>query len=505
MLKSLFVLVNYFVLAILALFLQKIEVKQILPAKLNPGESTEVVVTIEKGKIQGFAKLQINVDAGLKIEPIENNGASFTFNDQKAKFIWMSVPTANSITIKYKLTALPNSNGIKNIEGTFSYIDENQRLVYDMPIQQVATGDAAPVETANNEIASNQNAELNVNRKVTPLENGRFKVELHVQKTGIEGFAKLQEEIPADYTAAGKDLNGAVFNIVDQKVKFVWFSIPEGETIVVSYEMIPVIKDAPLNFEIDGEFSFLVNNETQAIPVYGDYSRVTEEIAEAATTDIDQHFEELDKIAQAQETAIQEEQSEQAENIEETIDETAKNAELALEQEQLAYQQAKELADAEQAAAIAKAAAQAEKEKLAAENELRLAQEKATAEANAKQLAENAATAQTTPATPAPVSKAPNPDVAVSYRVQITAGKKVVDKAYFAERHKFNGEFILENHQGWVKYTTGKFENYQGAKNHRNELAANHNFPGPFVAAYNDGERITVQEALMISNQKWIP
>lgn len=498
MLKSLFVLVNYFVLAILALLLQKIEVSQILPAKLNPGESAEVVVTIQKGKIQGFAKLQINVDAGLKIEPIDNNGASFTFNDQKAKFIWMSVPTQSSVTIKYKLTALPNANGLKNVEGTFSYIDENQRLVHDMPIQQVATGDAAPVETANNEIASNQNAELNVTRKVSPLDNGRFKVELTIQKSAIEGFAKLQEEIPTDYTVAGKDLSGAVFNIVDQKVKFVWFSIPESETILVSYEMIPVIKDAPLNFEIDGEFSFLVDNETKAIAVYGDNSRVAEKVLEAATTDIDEHFEELDKIAQAQEAAIQKEQNEPVENVEGSIDEISRNSELAIQQEQLANQQAKELVDAEQAAANAKAAAQAEKERLGKENELRLVQEQAVAETKAKKLAEAATT-------PAPVSKAPNPDQSVSYRVQITAGKKVVDKAYFSERHKFTAEFMLENHEGWVKYTTGKFTNYQGARNHRNELAANHNFPGPFVAAYNDGDRITVQEALMISNQKWLP
>lgn len=500
MIKSLFVLVNYLVLAILALILQKIEVTHTLPAKLNPGESTDVVVTIQKGKIQGFAKLQINVADGLKIEPIDNNGASFTFNDQKAKFIWMSVPTQSSITVKYRLTALPNANGLKNVEGTFSYIDENQRLVYDLPIQQVATGDAEPVQTTTNANPSNQNAELNVGRKVTPLENGRFNVELNIQKSGIEGFAKLQEQIPADYTAAGKDLNGAVFNIVDQKVKFVWFSIPESETIMVSYEMIPVIKDAPLNFEIDGEFSFLVNNETKAIPVTGDYSKVTEETLQAATTDIDEHFEELDKIAQAQESAIQEEQNKTVENIEQAVDETEINAELTRQQEELASQQAKEKAEAELAAANAKAAATAEKEKLAKENEARLAQEKALAEVKTKEVSEAAATT-----TAASVSKAPNPDVSVTYRVQITAGKKVVDKAYFSERHKFSGEFMLENHQGWVKYTTGKFTNYQGARNHRNELAANHNFPGPFVAAYNDGERITVQEALMISNQKWLP
>jgi hypothetical protein len=499
MFKSLFVLVNYFVLAILALLLQKIEVTQTLPAKLNPGESAEVVVTIQKGKIQGFAKLQINVDAGLTIEPIDNNGASFTFNDQKAKFIWMSVPAQSSVTVKYRLTALPNTNGLKNVEGTFSYIDENQRLVYDMLIQKVATGDAAPVETASNVKSLNQNAELNVNRKVTPLDNGRFKVELTIKKSDIEGFAKLQEEIPADYTAAGKDLNGAVFNIVDQKVKFVWFSIPESETILVSYEMIPVIKDAPLNFEIDGEFSYLVNNETKAIPVFGDNSRVTEEVIAAATTDIDEHFEELDKVAKTQEAAALDQKDEfvaaVAEEIPAKVDEAIK---VDLQQEELAKKQAKELADAEKAAAAANAKAQAEMERLAKENELRLAKEKAVAEEKTKKLAEAAAA-------PAPVSKAPDPDQSVSYRVQITAGKKVVDKAYFSERHKFTGEFMIENHQGWVKYTTGKFVNYQGARNHRNELAASHNFPGPFVAAYNDGERITVQEALMISNQKWLP
>jgi hypothetical protein len=94
----------------------------------------------------------------------------------------------------------------------------------------------------------------------------------------------------------------------------------------------------------------------------------------------------------------------------------------------------------------------------------------------------------------------------IYYRIQISAAHKVVDAKYFEERHKFTGPFFVEHHQGWIKYTTGKFDVYRAARDQRDNLRnGQHKFPGPFVTAYNEYERITVQEALMISNQKWVP
>ncbi|MBL7985515.1 MAG: hypothetical protein JNM91_10975, partial [Flavobacteriales bacterium] len=101
-------------------------------------------------------------------------------------------------------------------------------------------------------------------------------------------------------------------------------------------------------------------------------------------------------------------------------------------------------------------------------------------------------------------TRVPAPETGVTYKVQISAAHREVGAPYFAERHNFNGDFSIERHEGWIKYVTGRFGEYRSARDQRQQFVdGGHNFPGPFVTAYNNGDRITVQEALMISNQKW--
>ncbi|MCB0478752.1 MAG: hypothetical protein KDC84_11335 [Crocinitomicaceae bacterium] len=92
----------------------------------------------------------------------------------------------------------------------------------------------------------------------------------------------------------------------------------------------------------------------------------------------------------------------------------------------------------------------------------------------------------------------------VTYKVQIMAAHKVVGKEYFQRMHKFNTEFTVEAHEGWQKYIIGNFPEYQFARDKREELRGSTNLPKPFVTAYNKTKRITVQEALVLSNQKWV-
>jgi hypothetical protein len=77
-----------------------------------------------------------------------------------------------------------------------------------------------------------------------------------------------------------------------------------------------------------------------------------------------------------------------------------------------------------------------------------------------------------------------------------------VPTSYYESTYSL-GTVNAEQLDGLNKYTTGSFTTYQDARNNR-ETVKGKGVAGPFVVAYNNGKRITVQEALMITSQVWI-
>ncbi|MBK8948466.1 MAG: hypothetical protein IPM68_06280 [Flavobacteriales bacterium] len=143
------------VLLIEIFLLTDIKITQDVPATVMPGSETKVTLTVEKGDLSGFAKLQIDLPEGFTCTAIETKGASFTFSDQKAKFIWMSLPTQPSFKVSYNLVASASASGQMPINGRFSYILDNERRIYDLatamvtvmgdPAVAAATPAAAPI------------------------------------------------------------------------------------------------------------------------------------------------------------------------------------------------------------------------------------------------------------------------------------------------------------------------------------------------------------------------
>lgn len=317
-------------------------------------------------------------------------------------------------------------------------------------------------------------AQVSVSTKLptSVVPGGEFNVELKISKGDIGGFAKLQHELPTGFTALAGETANSTFSFKDRKVKFLWMALPGTSDILVSYK-VKVDAGVSGNQILEGNFSFIRNNETEKFILPKDIIIVSD-----------------DQVASAQDAANQQ-----------IIEDARKKAEAA--------EAARAAASAEVESSVAaptttetesKATPAAQESQPVADNS---AADKAAADKAAKDAAREAKQQQTTAASNQPS----NADAMLKsvpglvFRVQIAAGPNRVDPSYFANKHNITEPISVEDHDGLSKYVIGEFGSYRPAKTFSNELRDNYGVDGPFVTAYNNGIRIHVQEALNIAGQ----
>ena len=483
MANQLVLLINFLGLLLIdPFFLADISITQNIPATMAAGSEVRVTVTVNKSELAGFAKLQLDVPAGLTVTAIETKGASFTFADQKAKFIWMALPSTPTFKISYTLSADAGVSGNQAIQGRLSYIEDNERKTFDLPTSTIDFGAAGAVEAGRTTSTEEPNAQDLVSaapgapagstmmavidqasgtapiqgqggvtgtRTITPVSENEMLVEVILKKGDIRGFGKLQETIPQGFTALEKTSSEAIFTTQDRIAKFVWLNLPSGAEIKVVYKL--RANERPEGeYSIDGEFGYLLNDETQKAVLGTSKFFIGPKALEAMQAQV------------------------VPEPVKETVQAVVPKAEPAKEKPVVAQVPPTPVKETVKPTPV--------KEK------------EVSASKTAKPAVE-----------PKKASSMAGPEVGILYKVQITAAHREVGKAYFSARHRYTGDFNIERHQGWIKYVTGRFGSYTEAREQRVAYnTAGYNFPGPFVTAYNNGDRITVQEALLLSNQKWV-
>lgn len=101
---------------------------------------------------------------------------------------------------------------------------------------------------------------LSCTRTITSVSSNEMKVEIKISKGDITGIARLAETIPGALNVKYVKSEGGSFNVEDNKVKFIWMSLPVEQDITVSY-IVSTEKMIAGDYSISGKFSYLNNGK----------------------------------------------------------------------------------------------------------------------------------------------------------------------------------------------------------------------------------------------------
>lgn len=449
---------NLIAILIFKLFFNDVvTVNQNIPDEIYAGQTFTIEVEVNKGEHEGFAKWQQKLPKGFIAESVTTEGATFSFKNQEVKIIWMALPEEESFSISYKVKTDQSIEGDFNIDGKFSYIKENERkdieaethvmtvkpssnmpegLALEVPPKnkKEKVQETSPKTKGTNEVDENITStdQIKINRKISHLSNGRYEVELTIEKGSLNSFGKVEEYLPEGFEASAIENNEGFFSFENRVMKILWMTLPKEDKYSVKYGLESTTDDLD-SVTVHGVFSYLDSDVSKQAPMAGSRFK--------------NYF------------TSPEEGQQLAEDSEPSTTETEETTKTIIDDEKDAFVQ----------------------------------------EVSEENKEEN-----TTKEDVDEITNIPAPETAVAYRVQIAAAKKEVNQQYFIDRHNIRETVNIEFHNTWYKYTIGSFPIYKEARDRRNEVWAEDNkIKDAFVAAYNSGERITVQEALMITKQKW--
>lgn len=175
---------------------QDVSINTILPASAEPGGEFTVEVTINKGSIAGFGKLQQNLPEGLIASVIDAKGGNFSFREQVVKIIWMSLPPGTEYTASYKVSVDSDVSGEQTITGKFQYLQNNERTAVELDPSVISIGPGVVVAHIEDEIVVDNDEEEHKRkeeeaRKAADEEERRVAEEERRRK---ENEARLEEE-----------------------------------------------------------------------------------------------------------------------------------------------------------------------------------------------------------------------------------------------------------------------------------------------------------------------
>ena len=106
---------------------QEVEISIDHPDRVNAGEEFAVSVTISKGSLTDYSRFSQELPLGLTATNVSSPNADFSFDNQRIRVIWLKMPQSNQFTISYKIRVDPRLKGSFVLGGVFAYVVDDER------------------------------------------------------------------------------------------------------------------------------------------------------------------------------------------------------------------------------------------------------------------------------------------------------------------------------------------------------------------------------------------
>jgi len=437
----------------------QVNVNMLVPEEVIAGKEFDINIEIDKGALEEFSRFQQELPAGLTASPNQSETADFTFTDQRTRFIWLKLPKKEVITISYTVMVNERLKGQFDLEGEFSYVESDERQAIAVaPVTITITPSPTIVPSAQVDIndfsgvlAAEKEA-IESSHEITCLRQTPYKtvtgndiiVRILIYKKGMNKFAKIEEQIPDGFDAKSMDSKDGIFTYKDGIAKFVWMNLPPENGFVIAYRLIPSGSQTVTDLSINGKFSYIEQGRNINVPIVQqsiDLADVDETNVEAFLASVESGDPppppKDDEPDVIEEDPVVTDEPPEKEPVKETVPITDSQP-FTKEQRPSKH-------------------------------------------------------VDIPPTMLLPIESG------IYYRVQLAAVHVFVDPLSIYKKYGFTRPVKIEIHGGWYKYSIGSFPHYSEAKDFREIVVTKKKISGAFVTAYQNGNRITVPEALKLT------
>jgi hypothetical protein len=104
-----------------------------LPDSAFAGIPFEIGLKINRGNVEGIARIQQEWPLGFSVNEVENAGAIFSMSKSQLQFLWITLPKSQELNLRFEVTANKEYSGNIEIPMVFIYLKDDVRKEIVLP------------------------------------------------------------------------------------------------------------------------------------------------------------------------------------------------------------------------------------------------------------------------------------------------------------------------------------------------------------------------------------